>query len=282
MFKKSKILFDNFTTELNECHVSAYASSASFFMLLSIIPMLILLCSILPYTPITENDLIEVITTIVPASMSKYVMSTVRSVYDRSIAVVSVSALVTIWTAGKGMVSIIRGLNSINKCTVKQNYIFMRLRGCIYTLLFLIIIILSLFLGVFGELITNKIETYFPRIELLSPLFINLRLIFIFGLLCLFFISLFTFVPNRKIDWKTQIVGAIFVALTWSGFSWGFSIYVKYFTGEGIYGNMTTLILLMLWFYFNFYLMFYGALISKFLEPATSFLIDRASQKKVL
>ena len=39
---------------MNEHHISAYASSAAFFTFLSLIPMLLLLISAIPYTPITK------------------------------------------------------------------------------------------------------------------------------------------------------------------------------------------------------------------------------------
>ena len=96
----------------------------------------------------------------------------------------------------------------------------------------------------------------------------------------MFFLLLFTYIPNKKIDWKTQVVGAVFVAITWSGFSYAFSVYVKYFSGTSIYGSMSIIAILMLWFYFGFYLLFLGALLSKFLMPATEFLIGRIGEKK--
>jgi membrane protein len=97
----------------------------------------------------------------------------------------------------------------------------------------------------------------------------------------LFFTALFTWIPSVKLDWKTQITGAAFVSLAWSVFSYVFSVYVSNFAGNSIYGNMTTIVMLMLWFYFIFYLLFMGALISKFLEPATEFMLKRMREKRL-
>lgn len=99
--------------EINKCHVSAYAASAAFFMFLSLIPILLLVCSILPYTPVTEADLMEVLAQILPTSLVPLSVKTVADVYDKSPAVISLSAVATVWSAGKGMLAIIRGLNAI-------------------------------------------------------------------------------------------------------------------------------------------------------------------------
>lgn len=279
--KKLYLLARNFSTEVTECHISAYASSAAFFMILSLIPMLIVICSILPYTPVTEADLMEAVARFMPQKLVPVAVSTVSEVYDKSPAILSISALVTMWSAGKGMLAIIRGLNAIHRSYARYNYIIQRIRASVYTVLMVLLILISLVVGVFGESIAEIFAERMPEITVLNILFSQLKLVVIFILLCLFFILLFTFIPNKKLDWKTQVVGAVFVAVTWSGFSYAFSIYVRYFTGTSIYGSMTTIIFLMLWFYFAFYLLFLGALLSKFLMPATEFMITRISEKKI-
>lgn len=277
--KKIVLIVRKFTAEINKCHVSAYAASAAFFMFLSLIPMLLLICSILPYTPVTEADLMEVMAEILPTSLVPLAINTVADVYDKSPAIISLSAVATIWSAGKGMLAIIRGLNAIQGQTKPQNYFVQRFRASIYTVILVIVILVSLIIGVFGSAIGNVLEQKLEGISLFSPLFSNLRLIIVLAVLVLFFTALFTWIPNGRQEWKTQIVGASFVSLAWSVFSYVFSIYVNRFTGNSIYGNMTTVVILMLWFYFAFYLLFLGALISKFFEPATEYLLVRAGEK---
>ncbi len=277
--KKIVLIVRKFAAESNECHISAYSASAAFFMFLSLIPMLLLICSILPYTPVTEAYLMEIMAEILPTSLVPLAINTVADVYDKSPAVISLSAVATIWSAGKGMLAVIRGLNAIQGQIKQQNYFIQRIRASIYTVILLIMILVSLIIGVFGSAIGAVIEQKFGGIGLYSPLFSNLRLLIVLAVLVLFFTALFTWIPNGKQDWRTQIVGASFVSIAWSMFSYVFSIYVSRFTGNSVYGNMTTVVILMLWFYFAFYLLFLGALISKFFEPATEYLLDRAGEK---
>lgn len=278
--KKIQLLVTNFSTELTQCHISAYAASAAFFMFMSLIPILLVVCAILPYTPLTEADLLSAMAEFLPQNLVPIAVSTVADVYAKSPAVLSISAFVALWSSGKGMLAIINGLNAIHKAYKPVNYFVQRIRASIYTILLLIMILISLIVGVFGESIIMIINEKVPGLVVLSPLFSWLKMLFVFILLCLFFLLLFTYIPNTKLAWKTQVVGAIFVGITWTVFSFVFSIYVKYFTGSSIYGNMSTIIILMLWLYFGFYLLFLGALISKFLMPATEFLIERGSEKR--
>lgn len=278
--RKIILLVKKFSREISECHISAYAASAAFFMFLSLIPILLLVCSILPYTPVTEADLMESVAQVFPTSLVPLAVSTIVEVYDKSPAIISLSALTTIWSAGKGMLAVIRGLNAIHHVTKPQNYFLQRLRASIYTVILLVMILLSLLLGVFGETIGNVLETRIPGIVSITPLFSNLRILIIIAVLALFFTALFTWIPSEKLDWKQQIVGAVFVSVAWSVFSLVFSFYVNNFAGSSIYGSMTTVAMLMLWFYFIFYIMFMGALISKFLEPATEFLMKRSREKR--
>ena len=278
--RKLVLIVRKFAAESNKCHISAYSASAAFFMFLSLIPMLLLICSILPYTPVTEADLMEIMAEILPTSLVPLAINTVADVYDKSPAVISLSAVAIIWSAGKGMLAVIRGLNAIQGQTKPQNYFVQRFRASIYTVILLIVILVSLIIGVFGSAIGVVLEQKFGGISLFSPLFSNLRLLIVLAVLILFFTALFTWIPNGKEEWKTQVVGASFVSIAWSVFSYVFSIYVNRFTGNSVYGNMTTVVVLMLWFYFAFYLLFLGALISKFFEPATEYLLDRAGEKR--
>ena len=269
MIKKLYTLSCNFGQKLNDAHVSAYASSAAFFMMFSMIPLLILICSVIPYTPVTEESVIELLSEIVPSPFIPYAAALVEDVYNRSIAVVSIAALAALYSAGKAMLAIYRGINAIHDITELPNFLVIRLRAIVYTIIMVVLIVVSLVISVFGERILQFIRQFLPNSELYHPLYSHVQRLAIFVMLVLFFLILFTFVPRCKVAWRTQVIGAVFVAASWTAFSYFFSIYVNYYNGATIYGSMTVLILLMLWFYSVFYLLFLGAAINEFLSPAT-------------
>ena len=60
MFRRLLFIGYDFGKHMGRKNISAYAASTAFFIFLSLIPALMLLCSLLPYTPITEANLMTV------------------------------------------------------------------------------------------------------------------------------------------------------------------------------------------------------------------------------
>ena len=62
------------------------------------------------------------------------------------------------------MLALIRGLNTVNGVKERRNYIFLRLRACVYTVIMMIMILILLILVVFGERIVDLLTASFPNI----------------------------------------------------------------------------------------------------------------------
>lgn len=251
-----------FGINMSRKNISAFSASTAFFIFLSLIPMLILLCAILPYTPLTEENLLVLLTGNMADSVKPLISGIVEDVYARSAGVLSVAAIGTLWTAGKGVLALIRGLNAVNDVEENRNYFVVRSVSCFYTLIMIIAVILSLFLMVFGNFFVSVLLKDFPRARLFVELLMNFRFIFSWVILTLFFAMVYTFVPNRKMHFSEQITGAMFSAVVWSIFSWCFSIYVDRFEGFSIYGSLATVIIIMLYLYFCMYIILIGAYIN--------------------
>ena len=66
---------------------------------------------------------------------------------------------------------------------------------------------------------------------------------------------------------KKQLPGAVFTACGWQLISFVFSIYLDVFTGfSTMYGSLTTIILILLWFYMCMYVILLGGEINALLE----------------
>ena len=52
-------------------------------------------------------------------------------------------------------------------------------------------------------------------------------------------------------------------SICWTGFSWGFSLYVDVYGGFSMYGSLTTIIVTMFWLYFCMYIVLMGAIVNK-------------------
>lgn len=249
----------SFLSELKKDNVGAHASSAAFFIFLSLIPFIILMCSILPFTPIREADLMRAVTDILPMSMDSFAVNLINEIYGKSVALVSVTAIITIWSAAKGILAMMRAMNAVNEVEETRNYFMLRLRASIYTLIILVMIILSLIFMVFGNVIMEMIHTYIPHLYMLLSIIMNLRYIIVWIVLTIFTVLLYVWLPNKRPKFKSQIFGACFTSIGWIVFSFVFSLYIDTFGGLGMYGSLTTIIIIMIWLYICMYIMILGA-----------------------
>ncbi len=256
----------SFMNQLNEKHVSAYAAKTAYFIMLSFIPFLMLLFTLIQFTSLHKSDVLSLFVRVFPTSIDPLVISIIDEIYGKSSAVISISAIVVLWTAGKGVTAIIQGLNSVFDVKETRNYLMLRIYGAFYTILIILAILLLLILVVFGNKIQSLLVVNVPFIGNITGAILKNRYVISILLLVLLFAVIYHFMPNTKIGFKFQLPGAVFTAVSWSLFSFGFSLYVDYFSNmSNMYGSLTTVIIVMLWLYMCMYIMLIGALINAML-----------------
>ena len=151
MIRKLYLLLSDFSAQMKKQNISTYAASIAFFFFLSVVPMLIMICTIIPYTPLTEENLAELVTDFLPDQAGPLAESLISEVYNKSAGILSVAILATVWSAAKGVMALMRGLNAVNGVEEQRNYFVVRAIASFYTIVMLVIVILSLFLMVFGD-----------------------------------------------------------------------------------------------------------------------------------
>lgn len=275
MFKRLLFIGYDFGKQMSKKNISAFASSTAFFLFLSLIPALMLLCAIIPYTPLTEANLMNVVREISPDALDALLTSIIADVYDKSIGVISVTAIATLWSAGKGVLALMRGLNAINDVEENRNYLLLRMVACLYTVLVLIAVLLSLLIMVFGNSIIGLIEGVIPQTSYLFDLLMHFRSPFVWAVLTIVIALMYAYVPGARLGFKMQLPGAVFAAVAWSVMTWAFSVYVDVFNGFNTYGSLTTIIVLMLWLYAAMYIILAGAYINRYFKPAFQFFVGK-------
>ncbi|SHE86006.1 membrane protein [Lactonifactor longoviformis DSM 17459] len=267
MIKRFYRTVRGFMNKINEDHVTAYSAQAAYFVLLSFIPFLLLLLTSVQYTPISKQQMADAVIKVCPDSFKSFVTGIIEEVYNKSLAVVPITALTALWSAGKGIQALTNGLNCIYQIRETRNYLVTRIRSIFYTMIFLIAIICTLLLLVFGNSIQRELTKHLPFLSNLVAMIISLRTVIALGLLAFVFLFLYKFVPNRKATLRSQIPGAVFTSLAWSLFSFGFSLYFDYYDGmSNMYGSMTSLILILLWMYICMNIVMIGAEINCYFE----------------
>lgn len=280
MVKKLYLILGDFRRQMNRKNIGSFAASTAFFLFLSLVPMLILICTIIPFTPLTEENLIKAVTEISPDMMEPLFINIISDVYDKSAGILSVAAVATLWSAGKGVLALIRGLNEVNEVEEKRNYFLLRTVASFYTMIMILVLLLSLLINVFGNVLLDMILARVPKTRLLFDFAMHFRFLAVWLVLTVLFTAIYTYVPNKKLKFRAQIPGAVFSAVVWGIFSWCFSLYVEKSNGFSTYGSLSMIIIIMLWLYFCIYIIMIGAQINRYFGPAYRVLYRKRRAKR--
>ena len=218
-----------FVRRANGDHVSAYAAQAAYFLIMSFIPFILFLTTLIRYTPLSYNVVRDAIVGFVPGNLQTFVLSIVVEVYKRSTAIVPLSALMALWASGKGMQAIINGLNTIYHVKETRNWLMNRIYSVFYMLLFVLAIIVTLLVLVLGNRIQMAVQKTIPILGRLKARIMGARTLLVFAVLFVVFLVLYKVLPNRKATFKSQLPGAFIIATAWLIFSYGFSLYFEFF-----------------------------------------------------
>lgn len=256
---------------VNSHHTGAYAAQAAYFFVLSLIPIILLLLSMVQYTQVTMNDVLNAVLPVFPDSVSWLIQSIVIQVYEKADKMIPITVIVALWSAGRGVLSVTSGLNCIYSNTETRNYFYLRIRASIYTVIFLLAIMLSLVISVFGNSISAMVYEYVPFLSKVVDFIMRIRTLVTLIVLTVFWDLVYRFLPNRahmaKATLRGQLPGAVFTAFGWQLLSFIFSFYLDVFTGfSDMYGSMTTIVLILLWLYGCMYIILLGGELNALLE----------------
>lgn len=257
-----------FFNKFEEHRVSIHAAQVAFFILVSFFPFMMFLITLIRYTPLTEDIILTAAQRIVPDGLNSIVGGWLHETFESaSGTLLSITVITTLWAGSKGFYGIATELNEIYEVEKRKNLLLRRLLSVFYTIVFTIIIILSLIVLVYGNRIINLINSYFPIMENLTLLSFLLRSVASFILFVGYFTFLFRFVPERKSTLRQELPGAILSAFLWIAFSYLYSLYVDYRSAfSSAYGSLTYMVLLMLWLYLCIIIIFLGAMLNQYLR----------------
>lgn len=254
-----------FISKIQKHNISEYSAQSAYYIILSFIPFIIILLTLIQYIGIDKENLYFIIKTIIPTSMNETILGIIQEVYSKSIGTISISLVFAIWASSKGFYSLYKGLQVIYENKRKSNYISLKLRTILYTFCLNLLIIAGLVLMVYGRTLSNFIKEKFQNVDIFESLFYIKDLIIIV-ILMIFLLLIYKFVPKSKNKFKNQIPGAVIATMGWIVISKVFSIYLNLFKGFSImYGSLTTIILIMMWVYLCIYIILIGAEVNNFI-----------------
>ena len=262
-FYQVKTILDN----MKDDHVSESSAECAYYVILSFIPFTILVITLIQFTNIESSQLFEIISRIIPDNMKDLFLGIVREVYSKSIGTVSISLIVTLYSASKGLFALTKELHLIYNYTdnKKKSWLYLKIISIMQTIIFILTLVLCLFAMVFGKTILVTVKENFGVFTnyTLNDVIITRTVFLIISFVLL--LLMYKFLSRHKMSLKSQLKGSIISAICINIVSYIFSRYLEIFKGfSTTYGSLTTMILVMMWTYVCFYIIFLGAEINKY------------------
>lgn len=253
--------------EIRSLHITTYAGYAGYFIILSLFPALVLMLGFLRYTPLVPEDLMGLLEGFLPPSLAGQAWGLLLDAYENSSrTVISLSALAAVWSAGKGIYGLMKGLNAIYGATEHRGWLRTRLLCGVYLVFFLLVLLLTLALHVFGNTLVIFLRYRGGRLAALAGELMGLRYFLLVAVQTLLFAAAFMYLPDRNNRFWDSLPGALFASFGWMTVSGFFGSYVEHFSGYArIFGPVYTVAVAMLWLYICVNTLFFGGVLNRYL-----------------
>lgn len=243
-------LFSQLKKRVMEDDLFGWAAQLAYFFLLSLFPLLLFLVSLLPYLPITQEDILAVIRDFAPKDSMRLIESNISALSKKNGGLLSFGIIATIWSASNGINAIVRAFNKAYDVKETRHFLVARGMAILFTFAMLFVFVIALLLPVFGKIIGVYLFAEFGLSDEFMTIWNTLRWLVSSIILFIVFTGLYWIAPNTKLKCITVIPGAIFATVGWELSSLAFSYYVSNFGNySATYGSIGAIIVLMIWFY---------------------------------
>ncbi len=269
-----------FFSKIQKDAVPDRASGIAFNLTLAIFPFVIFLFTLIPYLQISdlEEQIFTKLNAIVPNGIYAFIDTIIYDVVSKQRGgLLSFGFVAALFAATTGTIGFMDAFTRSQRIIDKRNFINKRFTALILTLIFTVLLLLTILLIIVGESILN----FMILKEWLSQDFSSysikiLRYIIAFFIILLTISMLYRFAPALKIPWRTYGVGAILASFSCVIVSVAFSSYISYFnTYNRLYGSIGTFIGFMFWLFVISLVILFGFEINVSIEKSRKIAVRR-------
>lgn len=244
-----------FIKGLQEGAITTRASSLAFNFFLAFFPSIIVFFTLIPYIPIDgfQQTLMEIISNVLPPSTNSATFSTLEDIINNQRGgLLSIGFILTLYFSTNGMSSLIQAFNSSYHIRENESIIKHQMLSILLTIVISALVFLTIILIIFGKAAIIYMIDYQLINENKLVLLNAAKWVILIFMLFLGITTIFNLGPAIKSQIKIFSPGAILATLFIILTSIVFSYYIDNFSQYNkIYGSIGTLIIILLWIYFN-------------------------------
>jgi membrane protein len=245
------------------------ASALAFHFFLAIFPSIIFLFTLIPYIPIDnfQERLLSIIQEFMPQSAFEATRSTIIDIlkHERS-GLLSIGFVAALYFSTNGFHSMIEAFNRSYHTVETRTWLMQRVVSFILVFIATILIVAAIALIIVTEIMLGKMSFMADAVQYLI---LGGRFLIIFALFFCTISFMYYLGPAKKVRWKFVNAGSTLATICSILTSYGFAFYVNNFGQYNkLYGSIGTLIVILLWVYFNSYILLLGFELNASIENA--------------
>ena len=240
---------------LMEGAITTRASSLAFNFFLAFFPSIIVFLTLIPYIPVIglQETLMELLNVVLPPSTNEITFQALDDIINNTRGgLLSIGFLLALYFSTNGINSLIEAFNASYHIRENRPIIQQRILSLGLTLLLSFMLIIAMGLIIFGKFVVSylteyKLITQYAGGLILYGKWFTILLVLLLGISVLFHLG-----PSIKSKWKLFTPGSILATLGIIITSIGFNYYINHFSQYNkIYGSIGTLMIILIWMYFN-------------------------------
>ncbi|MGB0427853.1 MAG: YihY/virulence factor BrkB family protein [Flavobacteriales bacterium] len=244
-----------FGESLSKGSITTRASSLAFNFFLALFPGIIFLFALIPYVPIDgfQDELFILLRDVFPPTTFDAAHSTINDIVNnKQVGLLSLGFLIALYFSTNGINSLIEAFNATIHTKESRTILQQRWVSLVLTLVMALLIICAIILIIFSQnfieyLENKKLLSNFAAQVILDFKWITLLIVLYAGVSFLYYYG-----PSKSIKLSLFSPGSLIATLLIVMTSLGFSYYIDNFAQYNkLYGSIGTLIIILLWLYFN-------------------------------
>lgn len=246
--------------------ISQSAAELSYFLLFSFCPILMFLTAALARINLSEET-IYTFTQLLPKSIQTMIKGYIDYISNEpSIRPMLVGTLLTLYFLSRAVRSMMYTIHQIYDIEDHKTIFYRWIMSFVFTCGFLLAIIGTLLLVIFGRMALNFIRTWLPVSYNITDYLASMSMPVAVCIIFIFVLLVNKLMPAIKLKFSQILPGALFSFVAWFIISGAFSFYVNNIARYSLlYGSLGAIIILMLWLYMTSITLLLGPLLNRIL-----------------
>lgn len=243
------------------------AAALTYYLLFAMFPLLIFVSNLLGLLELNVASITNTLLPIMPDDVVYLLEAYLNHIDETSNqTLLWFSLAFSIWFPLRAVRSLMDDVRRAYQLKKPEKPVRYTIRQVLFTVAFLVIVVLTLVLSVFGRRFISTITQWLGLEQVLQfpAVLLNLWQYLRFALLGVLMFAvlalLYTVAQDKRCSVKSLMPGITLSLMAWLVISIGFSVYVENFGSYSvIYGTLGTVIVLLVWLYMTSFLLILGA-----------------------